>query len=423
MNPQTDISTLQASKAATRLFDAERIRGDFPILSREFRGRPLVYLDNASSTQKPAAVIEAVKTFYQERNSNVHRGVHHLSQLATAMFEAAREKARGFLNAASSSEIIFTRGATDGINLVARSFARDNIREGDEIVVSTMEHHSNIVPWQMLCEEKGASLRVIPINDEGELLLEEYGKLLSPRTRIVAVTHVSNALGTVNPVREIIRIAHESGIPVLIDAAQSVQHFPADVRELDCDFLVFSGHKVFGPTGIGILYGKEEWLDRLPPVQGGGDMILSVSFEKTVYNRLPYKFEAGTPNIAGAVGLGAAIDYLRSFDMAAVEAYESELLEYATARLTEVPGMRLIGTAREKTSVLSFMLCAVHPHDIGTILDQQGVAIRAGHHCAQPTMTRLGIPATARASLALYNTREDVDALLTGVQRVLEVFA
>lgn len=407
----------------TSHFDADRVREDFPILARTVRGRPLVYLDNAASTQKPQAVIDAVSSFYREDYSNVHRGVHYLSQRATDLYEDARRTVQQFLNAASDDEIIFVKGTTEAINLVAQTYGRANVREGDEIVVSAMEHHANIVPWQMLCEEKGAKLRVIPMNHDGELLLDDFESLLGPRTRIVCVTHVSNALGTVNPVRDIIRMAHAHGIPVLVDGAQSAQHLPIDVQELDCDFFAMSGHKMYGPTGTGVLYGKRALLDAMPPYQGGGDMILSVTFEKTIYNEVPFKFEAGTPNIAGAVGLAAALRYFRSLDLEALVAHEQELLRYATEQLAAITELRLVGTAKEKASVLSFTLCAVHPHDIGTILDQAGIAVRAGHHCAQPVMKFYGIPATARASFSFYNTREDVDALVRGVHSVLEVFA
>jgi len=407
---------------ADPVFDAQRVRKDFPILSSFVKQQPLVYLDNAATTQKPVHVIDAIRMYYSSQNSNVHRGVHYLSQLATEQYEAARETVREFLNAESTREIIFTRGTTEGINLLARSFGRNHLKPGDEVLISTIEHHSNIVPWQMICDEKGAILKVIPINDAGELLMDEFEKLLSERTKLVSVTHISNALGTVNPIRDIIRKAHAKNIPVLIDAAQSIQHVPIDVRELDCEFLVFSGHKLYGPTGIGVLYGKAEWLEILPPYQGGGDMILSVAFEKTTYNDLPYKFEAGTPNIAGAIGLAAAIDYFTALDMDALIAHEANLLTYATRRISTIPGLTLIGTAKQKASILSFTLCAVHPHDIGTILDQYGVAIRAGHHCAQPTMQRLGIPATARASFSFYNTKQDVDVLVNAVEHVLEVF-
>ncbi len=404
-------------------FDVERVRRDFPNLHVNVHGRPLVYLDNAASTHKPASVIERLERFYSSEYSNVHRGVHMLSQIATMEFEGARERVRRFLGAESEKEIIFTRGTTEAINLVANAFARTRLGEGDEVLISTIEHHSNIVPWQMACEATGATLRVIPITDEGEIIFEEFEKLLSSRTKIVSIVHVSNALGTVNPVRRIIEAAHAIGVPVLVDGAQSIQHVPIDVRELDCDFFAFSGHKLYGPTGIGVLYGKRALLEEMPPWQGGGDMILSVSFDRTLYNELPYKFEAGTPNIAGAIGLAAAIDYFTSLDMESMVAHEQDLLGYATERLASVQGLRIIGTAREKASVVSFMLCAVHPHDIGTILDQDGVAIRAGHHCAQPTMQRLGIPATARASFSFYNTRSDVDALVASVEHVLDIFA
>lgn len=414
-------ATLARGEAAR--FDVERVRRDFPNLHVQVHGRPLVYLDNAASTHKPAAVIERLDRFYSEEYSNVHRGVHMLSQIATMEFEGARERVRRFLGAESEKEIIFTRGTTEAINLVANAFARTRLGEGDEVLISTIEHHSNIVPWQMACEATGAKLRVIPITDEGEIIFEEFEKLLSPRTKIVSIVHVSNALGTVNPVKRIIDAAHAIGVPVLVDGAQSIQHVPVDVRALDCDFFAFSGHKLYGPTGIGVLYGKRALLEEMPPWQGGGDMILSVSFDRTIYNELPAKFEAGTPNIAGAIGLAAAIDYFTSLDLEAMIAHEQDLLAYATERLSSVQGLRIIGTAREKASVVSFMLCAVHPHDIGTILDQDGVAIRAGHHCAQPTMQRLGIPATARASFSFYNTRSDVDALVASVEHVLDIFA
>jgi cysteine desulfurase/selenocysteine lyase len=381
-----------------------------------------VYLDNAATSQKPQSVLETIQRYYTSENSNVHRGVHYLSELATRRYEEARSKVRRFLNAADEREIIFVRGTTEAINLVANAYGRQNVRPGDEILISAMEHHSNIVPWQMLCQEKEAILRVTPINDAGELLLEEYERLLSPKTRLVAMTHVSNALGTVNPVRQIIDLAHRQGVPVLLDGAQAVPHSPVNVGELDCDFYAFSGHKTYGPTGIGVLYGKAHLLEEMPPYQGGGDMISSVSFEKTTYNKLPYKFEAGTPDIAGVVGLGAAIDYLNSIGMEAVGTYEQELLEYATKAISSVPGVRLVGTAKRKAAVVSFLLGDVHPHDVGTILDQEGIAIRAGHHCAQPVMDRFGIPATIRVSLALYNTREEIDLLVNGLKRVSEVF-
>lgn len=420
---QDSATAIGTQQLTASLFDVEKARADFPILSRSVRGKPLVYLDNAASTQKPQVVIDALASFYSEDYSNVHRGVHYLSQRATDLYEDARRTVQRFLNAGCDEEIIFVRGTTEAINLVAQTFGRANVREGDEILVSAMEHHANIVPWQMLCEEKGASLRVIPMNHDGELILDDFESLLTSRTKLVAVTQVSNALGTINPVREIIRMAHERGVPVLVDGAQSAQHLPIDVQELDCDFFAMSGHKMYGPTGIGVLYGKKKLLDAMPPYQGGGDMILSVSFEKTIYNELPYKFEAGTPNIAGAIGLAAALKYFRSFDIDALMAHEQDLLTYATVQLAAITELRLIGVAREKASVVSFTLCAVHPHDIGTILDQAGIAVRAGHHCAQPVMKFYGIPATARASLSFYNTREDVDALVHGINSVLEVFA
>jgi cysteine desulfurase/selenocysteine lyase len=402
--------------------DISRIREDFPILHQEIHGKPLVYLDNAASAQKPRAVMDAVNGCYRQYYANVHRGVHTLSERSTAAYEGAREKVRGFLNAASCREVIFTRGTTEAINLVAASYGRTNIGPGDEVLITTMEHHSNIVPWQMLCEQQGATLKVVPINDDGELVLEEYQRLLSDRTRIVAVVHVSNALGTENPVQEMIALAHARGIPVLVDGAQAVPHLEVDVQALDCDFYAFSGHKVYGPTGIGVLYAKAEHLEAMPPYQGGGEMIRLVTFEKTEYADLPNKFEAGTPNIAGAIGLGAALDWITQTGIAAIAAHEHRLLEYATAQLNEIPGLHLIGTARRKAAVASFTLEGVHPHDIGTILDQEGVAIRAGHHCAQPVMQRFGVPATARASFAAYNTYEEVDALVAAIGKVKELF-
>jgi len=403
--------------------DVSKIRSDFPILNREVYGHPLVYFDNAATSQKPKVVLDAIENFYTQANANVHRGVHFLSQLATNEYEGARAVVKKFLNAADTSEIIFTRGATESINLVAQSFGQRFVREGDEIIISTMEHHSNIVPWQLLCERTGAILKVIPINDDGELILEEYEKLLSPRTKIVAVGHVSNALGTVNPVKHIIETAHAHGVPVLLDGAQAAPHLKVDVRDIGCDFYAISSHKMCGPTGFGVLYGKTEWLEQLPPWQGGGDMIATVSFEKTTYNVLPYKFEAGTPHIEGAVGLATAINYLEGIGMDRIAAYEHELLDYATELIGSIRGVRLIGTAREKAAVLSFTVNDVHPHDIGTILDQEGIAVRAGHHCAQPVMTRFGVPGTVRASFAFYNTKEEIDALSSGLERVLEVFS
>ena len=404
-------------------FDVARIREDFPILKQTVNGKPLVYLDNAATSQKPQAVIDALTGYYTTKNSNVHRGVHTLSQLATDDYEAARSKVQRFINAGDDREIIFVRGATEGINLVAQSFGRQHVREGDEIVISAMEHHSNIVPWQILCEEAGAKLRVIPMNDAGELLLDEYDKLLNQRTKLVSIVQVSNALGTINPVKQMVEMAHAQGIPVLLDGAQAVPHCPVDVRDLDCDFYVFSGHKVFGPTGIGILYGKAERLEAMPPYQGGGEMIKSVTFEKTIYNVLPHKFEAGTPNIAGSIGLGAAIDYVADLGIDRIAAYEHSLLEYGTELLSGLSNVRMIGTAKEKSSILSFVMDGVHPHDIGTILDAEGIAVRTGHHCAQPVMERFGLSATARASLAYYNTKEDIDALVKGIDRVSEVFS
>jgi cysteine desulfurase / selenocysteine lyase len=404
-------------------FDIRKVRADFPILSREIHGRPLVYLDNAATTQKPQAVIDAMSHYYASDNANIHRGVHLLSESATEAYEAARRTVQHFLNAEDRSEIIFVRGTTEAINLVAQTYGRAHVGAGDEIVISAMEHHSNIVPWQMLCEEKGARLRVGPINDDGELLLDEFEALMSSKTRLVAVTHVSNALGTVNPIRRVVEMAHRWNVPVLVDGAQAVPHEPVDIRALDCDFYAFSGHKIYGPTGIGVLYGKRQLLDAMPPYQGGGDMIRSVTFEKTLYNQLPYKFEAGTPHIAGAIGLGAALDYLTGIEIEGVRTHERELLAYGTAALSSVPGLRLIGTAKEKAGVLSFVMENIHPHDIGTILDQQGIAIRTGHHCAQPLMQRFGIPATARASLAVYNTASEIDALVAGIHKLKEVFA
>ncbi len=403
-------------------FDVWKIREDFPLLRVKVHGKPLVYLDNAATSQKPESVIEAIRRYYVSENSNVHRGVHALSEQATQDYEAARHKLRRFLNASSEREIIFVRGTTEGINLIAQTYGRKHIGAGDEIVISAMEHHSNIVPWQMLCEEKGARLRVAPINDAGELLLDEFEKLLGPKTRMVSIAHVSNALGTINPVHQIVRMAHRRNIPVLIDGAQAAPHLKINVQDIDCDFYVISGHKMYGPTGIGAVYGKSELLEEMPPYQGGGDMISSVTFEKTLYNVLPYKFEAGTPDIAGAIGLGAAIDYLNQLGIENAAVHEHDLLTYATAALLQIPGIRLIGTARQKAGVLSFVLEGVHTHDMGTVLDQEGIAIRTGHHCAQPLMDRFGVPATARASLALYNTREEIDLLVAGIHKVREVF-
>ena len=404
-------------------FDAERVRADFPVLQQMVNGKPLAYLDNGATSQKPQAVIDELVRYYSTENANVHRGVHTLSQNATEDFEGARAKVKRLLNAADDHEIVFTRGTTDSINIVAQSFGRFNLGPGDEVIVSNMEHHSNIVPWQMLREEKGIVLKVVPIDDTGELLMDEYEAMLSPRAKLVSITHVSNALGTILPVERIIAMAHDRGIPVLLDGAQAVPHLTVDVRRLDCDFYVFSGHKLFGPTGIGVLYGKAEILDEMPPVQGGGDMIKSVTFDKTIYNDLPYKFEAGTPNIAGAIGLGAAIDYVQSVGYESFAAHEDELLEYGARALQSIEGLRIIGTAPRKAGILSFVMDNVHPHDIGTILDAEGVAVRTGHHCAQPVMQRFQIPATVRASMAMYNTKEDIDALVRAIDRVIEVFS
>jgi len=403
-------------------FDVQRVRKDFPILGQRVHGKPLVYLDNAATTQKPQTVIDALVGFYTTDCSNIHRGVHLLSERATKAYEETRIKVKRFINAGLEREVIFVRGTTEAINLVAQSYGRTHVAAGDEVLISAMEHHSNIVPWQMLCEEKSARLRVVPMNHKGEFLMEEYERLLGPRTRIVAVTQVSNALGTVNPVRQIVKLAHEHGVPVLIDGAQAVQHMRIDVQELGCDFYVFSGHKMYGPTGIGILYGKERLLEAMPPYQGGGDMITSVTFEKTIFTKLPHKFEAGTPNIAAGIGLGAAVDYLEAAGFENIVAHEHDVLAYGTEVLSSLAGVTIIGTAKEKTSVLSFVVNGIHPHDVGTILDQEGIAIRTGHHCAQPVMDFFKIPATARASLGMYNTREEIDALAAGIRKVSEVF-
>jgi cysteine desulfurase / selenocysteine lyase len=404
-------------------FGPEKIREDFPALRLTVHGKPLVYLDNAATTQKPQVVIDALTRYYTEENSNVHRGVHFLSQVATQAYDGGRTRVRRFLNAAHDHEIVFTRGTTDGINLVAQSYGRKHLRAGDEVIISAMEHHSNIVPWQMICDEKRANLKVVPITDAGELRLDEYERMLTDRTKLVAVVHVSNALGTVNPIREMIALAHGRGVPVLVDGAQSIPHMPVDVRELDCDFYAFSGHKLFGPTGIGVLYGKADLLEAMPPYQGGGDMISAVTFEKTIYNTLPYKFEAGTPHIAGVIGMAAAIEYVERIGRNQIAAYEADLLAYGTELLSAIPGLRLVGTAKEKAGVLSFVVDGIHAHDIGTILDMEGVAVRAGHHCAMPVMKRFGLPATARASVAFYNTRADMDALTKAIHKAIEVFA
>src|SRR5499427_1909686 len=404
-------------------WDVERIRKDFPVLNQRVNGKPLVYLDNAASSQVPTMVIERGAQYLQQEHSNIHRGVHYLSMKATTAYEGAREKVKRFINAREAKECIFVRGATEGINLVMHGYGRKFIQSGDEIIISAMEHHANIVPWQMLCDEKGARLRVIPMNDAGELLLDNYDALLCARTKLVAVTHVSNALGTINPVKEIIERAHQYGVPVLIDGAQQAPHGRIDVQDLDCDFYAFSGHKMFAPTGSGVVYGKTRLLEQMNPFQGGGDMIKTVTFEKTTYADLPNKFEAGTPAIASQIGLGAAIDYLNIIGRDKAAAYEHDLLAYATQRLSAIEGVRIVGTAKEKLSVLSFTIDNVHPHDIGTILDQQGIAIRAGHHCAQPVMQRFKIPATARASFAFYNTKHEVDVLAEAIEKVIEVFS
>ncbi len=415
------MSTLISTVAAG--FDVEKIRQDFPVLKQTVHGKPLVYLDSAATAQKPFAVIDAIRKFHEVDCANIHRGVHELSQRSTAAYEETRAKTKKFLNAKSEAELIFVRGATEGINLVSSSWGRANVKAGDEIVISAMEHHSNIVPWQMLCEEKGAHLRVIPMNERGELILEEYEKLLNPRTRMVAVAHVSNALGTINPIGQMIAMAHRAGALALIDGAQAAPHLKVDVQALDADFYTLSGHKICGPTGIGILYGKIKLLNAMPPYQGGGDMIRTVTFEKTTYNDVPYKFEAGTPNIAGGIGMGAALDYLNRIGLDNIAAYEHQLLVYGTSLLEQIPGLRIIGTAREKAAVLSFVIEGIHPHDIGTVLDRQGIAVRTGHHCAQPVMDWFHIPATTRASLAFYNTSAELDKLAAGLKKVKEIFS
>jgi cysteine desulfurase/selenocysteine lyase len=412
----------QAEEKESSSFDAWKVRKDFPILERKVHGKPLIYLDNAATTQKPRSVVSAMERYYTEENSNIHRGVHYLSEQATQAFEDARDRVRAFLNARESREVIFVRGATEAINLVAQSYGRKFLREGDEIILSIMEHHSNIVPWQILREQTGICLRVAPIDDSGELCLEEFEQLLSDKTRLVSVVHLSNALGTVNPMKQIVAMAHEREIPVLVDGAQAAAHLSTDVQDLDCDFYAFSGHKLYGPTGIGVLYGRAALLEAMAPYQGGGDMISSVTFEKTLYNVLPYKFEAGTPHIAGAIGLGAAIGYVTEIGLDAIHLYEEELLSYATRALSTVPGVRIIGTAREKAAVLSFVLDGVHAHDIGTILDRDGIAIRTGHHCTMPLMQRLGLPATARASVGMYNTKEEIEELVRSLHEVIRVF-
>ena len=412
-----------ASRGGAVRFDVERIREDFPILRQQVRGRPLVYLDNAATSQKPQVVIDAIRNYYERDNANIHRGVHFLSERATEEYERARRTAQEFVNAADSREIIFTRGTTESINLVAQTYGRKHVAVGDEVLITAMEHHSNIVPWQILCEEKGARLRVAPIDDRGALLVDEFEKLLGARTKIVALPHISNALGTINPVAQLVAMAHRWNAPVLVDGAQAAPHIPIDVQALGCDFYAFSGHKVYGPTGIGVLYGKAALLDAMPPYQGGGDMISSVTFDKTTYNKLPYKFEAGTPNVSGAIGLGAALDYVNSVGLVEIAAHEDDLLAYAHTALSAIPGIQLIGTAPHKAGVVSFVMDGIHPHDIGTILDQEGIAVRTGHHCAQPVMHRFNVPATVRASFAMYNTNQEIDALARGIRKVREVFA
>jgi cysteine desulfurase/selenocysteine lyase len=412
-----------AATAVRTAFDVQKIRRDFPILNERVHGKPLVYLDSANTSQKPQAVLEAMDNYYRHANANIHRATHLLSERATALYEGARAKAAAFINAPDAKHIVLTKGTTDGINLVAQSYGRSVLRAGDEIIISWLEHHSNIVPWQLLCEQIGAVLRVVPINDLGEIDLDHYAAALSPRTKLVAISHVSNALGTVNPIRTVIEQAHARGAVVLVDGAQAVPHLRVDVQSLDCDFYVFSSHKMFGPTGVGVLYGRGELLEAMPPYQGGGDMIASVTFEKTLYNVVPYRFEAGTPNIGGVVGFGAAVDYLMAIDRDAALAHEDDVLGYASARVREIPGARIIGEARDKTGVLSFLLEGVHPHDAGTILDNEGVAVRTGQHCAQPIMDRYGITATIRASLGIYNTREEIDVLVRALERVRGVFS
>lgn len=421
MNAVHPIASL--TKQPTTGFDVYRVKRDFPILAQKVRGKALVYLDNGATVQKPRTVIDAISHYYCNDNANVHRGVHTLSERATAAYDGARDTVRRFINAGDPREIVFVRGTTEAINLVAQSYARPRLRAGDEILLTEMEHHSNIVPWQMVCQQTGAKLRVAPVNDDGEVRLDEYVKLLGPRTRFVTLVHLSNSLGTINPVCQMIEAAHALDVPVLLDGAQAVPHLEVDVHALGCDFYAFSGHKLYGPTGIGVLYGKTELLEAMEPYQGGGDMIRRVTFEETLYNTVPYKFEAGTPNIAGTIGLGAAIDYITELGLPAIATHERDLLAYATAAVEDIHGLRIIGTANEKAGILSFVLDGAHPHDIGTIMDTEGVAIRAGHHCTMPLMNRFGVPGTARASFALYNTKEDVDALVTGIEKVREVFA
>ncbi len=418
MNSENIAPKIRAAAAP----DIEAIRADFPILQQQVYGKPLVYLDNAATSQKPAKVIETLDSYYREYNANIHRGIHFLSERATSAYEGAREKVRQFMNAASTREIIFVRGTTEGINLVAQSYGRSRLQAGDEIIISEMEHHSNIVPWQILCKQTGAVLKVIPINDAGELILGEYERLLGPKTRLVAVGHISNALGTINPVEQIIAMAHRHGAVVLIDGAQAAPHMTIDVQALGCEFYAFSGHKLFGPTGTGVLYGRQSLLEAMPPYHGGGDMIKKVTLAETTYNDLPYKFEAGTPHIAGVIGLGAAIDYVQGIGLHAIAAHENELLAYAVSAIRDIPGLKFIGTARERVSIVSFIMDGIHPHDIGTILDRQGIAIRTGHHCAMPVMDHFHVPATARASIAFYNTFAEIDRLAQGLEKCREVF-
>lgn len=417
------MSNLNNSNKIAVKFNVHKIREDFPILNTPIRGKNLIYFDNAATTQKPNCVIERVMKYYGNENSNVHRGVHYLSEIATQEYETARKTVKNFINAASTEEIVFTRGTTEAINLIAYSFGKTFIKEGDEIIITEMEHHSNIVPWQLMCEDRKAKLKILPIDDNGELILDDYEKLFNEKTKLVSVVHVSNSLGTINPIKQIIDIAHSYAVPVLIDGAQSIMHSKIDVQELGCDFFVFSGHKVYGPTGIGVLYGKKELLEKMVPYQGGGDMIKSVTFIKTIYNDLPYKFEAGTPNIAGAIGLKSALDYLNNIGIEQIFSYENELLTYATEKLSQIPQLKIIGTAKEKGPIISFILDNIHPHDIGTILDYEGIAVRTGHHCTQPVMEHFKIPATTRASFSFYNTKEEIDFLFEGIKKVIKVFS
>ncbi len=419
MNKRSNMTQLKNQSVE---FDVEKVRKDFPILHQMINGKPLIYLDNAATSQKPKNVIDAVETYYREYNSNIHRGVHTLSENATEIYESSRLKIKNFINANSTKEIVFVRGATEAINLIAQSLGRDSLNENDEIIITELEHHSNIVPWQLLSQQTGAKLKFIPINNKGELIEEEYKKLLNKKTRIVAVGHISNALGTINPIETIITMAHEYDAKVLIDGAQAAPHTLIDVKKLDCDFYVFSGHKLFGPTGVGVLYGKKDLLEKMPPYQGGGDMIKMVSMKETQYNDLPYKFEAGTPNIAGVIGLGAAIDYVNKIGLENISTYENELLNYANQQASEITGLKFIGTARQKASILSFTLDGIHPHDVGTILNSEGIAIRTGHHCAMPVMEYFKIPATSRASFTFYNTHEEIDALIKAIEKCKKVF-